>query len=74
MTKKIPDNSLPMGKTALEIIWLTLGILSLLAGIYNRMVQGREENLIFLIMALLAFMMYFYRRNLRKSKNQQDLK
>jgi hypothetical protein len=51
----------------LEIVWLSLAILSFLAGIYNWYSHGGGESIMFFVMMLLAVMMYFYRRNLRKS-------
>jgi hypothetical protein len=53
----------------LELVWLSLALLSLLAGIYNWYRIGAGDSFMFFIMALLAGMMYFYRRHLRKSKN-----
>lgn len=52
----------------LEIVWLTIAILGFLAGIYNWYQPGDGDSLMFLVITLLALMMYFYRRNLRKSK------
>jgi hypothetical protein len=52
----------------LEIVWLSVAILSLLAGIYNWYSHGAGESLMFLVIMLLALMMYVFRRNLRKSK------
>lgn len=52
----------------LEIVWLTLAILGFLAGIYSWYQPGNGDSLMFLVITLLALMMYFYRRNLRKSK------
>ncbi len=52
----------------LEIVWLLLALLGLLAGIYNWFRSGPGESVMFFIIAALAFMMYFFRRNLRKSK------
>ncbi|MFP4366136.1 MAG: hypothetical protein ACLFQA_03480 [Bacteroidales bacterium] len=52
----------------LEIVWLTLAILSLLAGIYNWYQPESGDSIMFFVITLLSLMMYFYRRNLRKSK------
>jgi hypothetical protein len=49
----------------LELVWLAIALLSLLAGIYNWHMFGFGESSMFFIIALLAFMMYFYRKHLR---------
>jgi hypothetical protein len=53
----------------LEVVWLVIAVLSLLAGIYNLTRTGPGDSTMFFIIALIAFMMYFYRKNLRR-KNQ----
>jgi hypothetical protein len=54
----------------LEIIWLVLALTGLFAGIYHWFRLGIQEALMFFIIAALATMMYFFRRNLRKSKKR----
>jgi energy-converting hydrogenase Eha subunit C len=51
----------------LEIVWLTLGIISLLAGIYNWLDVGLTESMMFFIITLVSIMMYFHRRHIRRS-------
>lgn len=53
----------------LEIVWMSLAIISFLAGLYNWYESGLQESLMFFVITFLAIMMYFYRRNLRKSQN-----
>ncbi len=52
----------------LELVWLSLAVLSLLAGIYNWMQAGISESIMFFVIALMSVLMYLYRRNLRKSR------
>jgi hypothetical protein len=54
----------------LEVVWLLIALLSLLAGIYNLIGADPGESTMFFIIALIAFMMYFYRKHLR-GKNQR---
>jgi Flp pilus assembly protein TadB len=52
----------------LEIVWLSLAILSFLAGLYNWYGHGPGESVMFFVITLLSLMMYFFRRNMRRSK------
>lgn len=52
----------------LEIVWISLAVLSFLAGLYNWSRIGFRESLMFFVISLLSLMMYFFRRNLRKSQ------
>ena len=52
----------------LEIVWMSLAIISFPAGLYNWYESGLQESLMFFVITFLAIMMYFYRRNLRKSQ------
>jgi hypothetical protein len=52
----------------LEIIWLITAILAIIAGIHKTYFQGIQKSYQFLIIFLLALLMYVNRRNLRKSK------
>ena len=52
----------------LELVWISLAVLSFLAGLYNWYHLGFEESLMFFVITLLSLIMYFYRRNLRRSR------
>jgi len=53
---------------ALEIIWLTVSILSLLAGIYQSYRIGLNKSYLFFIIFFIAILMYLFRRQMRKSR------
>jgi len=53
----------------LELVWLSLAIISFLAGLYNFYKLGLQESLMFFAITFIALMMYFYRRHLRRSQN-----
>ncbi len=59
--KKIPAKTL-------EIIWLMVAILALLAGMHKTYYQGIANSYQFFIIFILALLMYLNRRNTRKSK------
>ena len=50
----------------LEIFWLVVALLSLIAGIHQTVTMGFRESWLFFIIALVGFLMFFLRRNLRK--------
>jgi len=50
----------------LEIVWLIVAILSLFAGIHQTFTQGFSESWLFLLIAVIGFLMFSFRRNLRK--------
>lgn len=52
----------------LEIVWMSLAIISFVAGLYNWYDQSLQDSFIFFIITLLAILMYLYRRNLRRSQ------
>ncbi len=52
----------------LELVWLSLAGLSLLAGIYNWHQAGFSESIMFFVIMFVSLLMYIYRRNLRKSR------
>ncbi|MGF1586303.1 MAG: hypothetical protein ACFCUM_13340 [Bacteroidales bacterium] len=52
----------------LELVWISLAILSFLAGIYNWYQTGFNDSMMFFVITILSFMMFLYRRNLRKSQ------
>ncbi len=52
----------------LELVWLSLAILSFLAAVYNWYQAGFSESVIFFIMTFISALMYLYRRNMRISR------
>ncbi len=52
----------------LELVWLSLTVLSFLAGIYNWYQAGFSESIMFFVIMFVSLLMYIYRRNLRKSR------
>lgn len=52
----------------LEMVWLTIAVISFGAGLYNWYELGFGESIMFFVITLLSLMMYFFRRNLRKSQ------
>lgn len=58
----------------LEITWLIVAILSIIAGMHKTYQHGFGKSYLFFIISFISFLMYFYRRNMRmktkgKSKN-----
>ncbi len=49
-----------------EIIWLTTTLLCLIITFYETVMQGMKQSYVFFIFALLSFLMFMFRRNLRK--------
>jgi len=54
----------------LEIVWITLAVLSLLAGFYNWYHLGLDESVMFFVITVLSLFMYIYRRNMRRSQKR----
>ncbi len=52
---------------ALEIIWLIIAILSLIAGLHKTYYQSFSESYLFFIITFIAILMYSFRRYKRKS-------
>lgn len=50
----------------LELAWLIIAILSVIAGLHRTSNTGFVSGIMFFIMALISFAMYFFRRNLRR--------
>jgi len=50
----------------LEIVWLTVAVFCVLAGIRKTYFEGFKESYLFFIMAGISLFMYYYRRNQRK--------
>ncbi|UCG28916.1 MAG: hypothetical protein JSV24_06020 [Bacteroidales bacterium] len=64
MKKNIKTNRI------LEITWLVVAILSLLAGTHKTVREGFGESYLFFIIACIAVLMYFLRRYLRKNETK----
>jgi len=55
----------------LELVWLTVAILSVITGIHSTANAGFSSGMLFFLIALVSFAMYFFRRNMRrKSKDE----
>jgi hypothetical protein len=50
----------------LEIFWLIVAILSLIAGIHQTFTEGFGKSWLFFLIAVVGFLMFYLRRNLRK--------
>ena len=55
----------------LEILWLTVAILSLGAVIHKSIYTGFRESAIFLLITFIAATMYMLRRNMRKKSQSR---
>ncbi|PLX08880.1 MAG: hypothetical protein C0594_05920 [Marinilabiliales bacterium] len=56
----------------LEIVWLVVAIASLTAGIHKTTKHGFSESYLFFIMALVAILVYSFRRHLRIRRKLED--
>jgi uncharacterized membrane protein len=54
----------------LEIFWLIVAILGLIAGIHQTYTQGLKESWLFFLIALVGFAMFYMRRTLRKKQKK----
>ena len=52
----------------LEIVWLLVAIFSILFAIVRTFSLGFKENIMLYVITLLAFLMYGFRRYLRKTR------
>jgi len=52
----------------LEIFWLVITILALIAGIHQTYMESLRESWLFFLIALTGFTMYYMRRTLRKKR------
>jgi len=51
----------------LEIVWLIVAVLSIAAGIHKTYIEGGfRESYLFFIIAFISFLMFFFRRSMRK--------
>ncbi|NQU81394.1 MAG: hypothetical protein HQ543_07725 [Bacteroidetes bacterium] len=55
----------------LELVWLTVAILCVISGIHSTGNSGLISGMLFFLMALVSFVMYFFRRNMRR-KNKDN--
>lgn len=54
----------------LETTWLVIAVFALSAGVYNLLKTGLNESYILFGISLISLFMFFYRRNLRKSREK----
>ncbi len=54
----------------LEIFWLIVAILGLIAGIHQTYNQGLKESWLFFLIALIGFAMFYLRRTMRKKQRK----
>jgi len=50
-------------------VWMVVAIASLLAGVHKTWKQGLQESYLFFIFALIAFIMYLIRKNMKGPKS-----
>ncbi len=62
--KKIPPIKL------LEVAWLIVSLLSLGAGLHKSIRFGFRNSIAFFVIALFAFLMYYFRRKWRTSSEE----
>lgn len=56
----------------LETVWLIVAILSVIAGIHKTYVDGGfRESYLFFSISVIAFLMFFFRKNLRKNEREK---
>jgi len=57
----------------LETVWFVVAIISVVAGIHKTYIDGSfRESYPFFIITLIAFLMFFFRRSLRKSEKKNN--
>lgn len=54
----------------LEITWLVIAFFALAAGVYNFVKLGINESYLLFGISAISLFMFFYRRNLRKSREK----
>lgn len=54
----------------LETTWLVIAVFSLAAGVYNLLKTGLTDSYIMFGISVISLFMFFYRRNLRKSREK----
>jgi len=57
----------------LETIWFIVAIVSVVTGIHKTYIDGSfRESYLFFIISLIAFLMFFFRRSMRKSEKKNN--
>jgi hypothetical protein len=57
----------------LETVWFIVALLSVVAGIHKTYTDGGfRESYLFFIISLIAFLMFFFRRSMRKSEKENN--
>lgn len=54
----------------LEIFWLVVAVLALIAGIHQTYMQGLKESWLFFLIALTGFAMFYMRRTMRRKQRK----
>lgn len=54
----------------LEITWLVIAVFALAAGVYTLLKTGLSDSFILFGISVISLFMFFYRRNLRKSREK----
>jgi len=55
-----------------EVLWIIVAILCLSAAIHQTIYEGISKSYVFFIFSLIAFAMYFVRKQIRKSKKDNS--
>jgi len=53
----------------IELTWLITSILCLLTAVHQTIYEGFQKSYLFYIFAIIAFLMYSFRKHIRKSNN-----
>ncbi|MDX9695617.1 MAG: hypothetical protein RBT49_07475 [Bacteroidales bacterium] len=56
---------------ALEILWLISSLLCIVTGIHQTINESLNKSFVFFILAILSFLMFLFRRNLRLKKSDE---
>lgn len=54
----------------LEIFWLIMAVLGMIAGTHQTCTQGLRESWLFFLITLIGFAMFYLRRTLRKKQQK----
>ncbi len=57
---------------ALEILWIVISALCLIAGVHQTYMEGFSKSYLFFIFSFVAFIMYLLRKEIRKSKKENS--
>ncbi len=55
---------------ARELLWLAVAIMSLFAALHKTIYVSFKDSLLFYVFVLVALLLYFIRRNLRKKEHK----